>query len=99
MQCPKCRITHHQCKAGRNPSGSQRYQCSQCRAKYTPVRHVHGYPATLRQQAVKLYVDGMNFRRIARHLGVNHQTVINWINAASAATPPAPVPPAVETVE
>lgn len=76
MHCPKCGITQYQSKAGRNPSGSQRYQCSQCGAKYTPERKHHGYPLALRQQAVTLYVDGMNFRRIARHLGVNHQTVV-----------------------
>ncbi len=99
MQCPKCGITHHQTKAGRNPSGSQRYQCTQCGAKYTPERQHHGYPVALREQAVKLYVDGLNFRRVARHLGVNHQTVVNWINAASGTATPAPVPDTVETVE
>jgi transposase-like protein len=26
-------------------------------------------------------VDGLNLRRIARHLDVNHQSVANWINA------------------
>ncbi len=56
-------------------------------------------PITLRQQAVRMYVDGMNFRRIARHLTVNHQTVINWINAASARTAPAAVPATVATIE
>lgn len=99
MQCPKCDATQRQSKAGRNPSGSQRYQCTQCGAKYTPERQQHGYPLALREQAVKLYVDGMNFRRIARHLGVNHQTVINWVNAASRSAMPTPVPDTVETIE
>ena len=47
----------------------------------------------MREQAVQMYVDGMNFRRIARHLKVNHQSVINWVNAHAAtiaATPPLP---------
>jgi len=47
----------------------------------------------VRQQAVQLYGDGMNFRRIARHLGVNHQTVINWVNAYSAQLPAQPPQP------
>ncbi len=47
----------------------------------------------MRQQAVKLYSDGMNFRRIARHLGVNHQTVINWVNAYTAQLPAQPPQP------
>jgi hypothetical protein len=32
----------------------------------------------------------MNFRRIARHLDVSHQTVINWINAHVATLPDTP---------
>ena len=37
-------------------------------------------------------MDGTNFRRIARHLGVNPQSVANWVNAA-AANLPAPLSP------
>lgn len=92
MKCPKCGITQYQSKAGYNRSGSQRYHCTQCGAKYTPVRQHHGYPLELRTQAIRLYVDGLNFRRIARQLGVHHQTVINCVNAYVAALPPAAVP-------
>ena len=49
---------------------------------------------------MRMYVDGMNFRRIARHLGVHHQTVINWINAHSATLPDAaPIPTEVTVIE
>jgi hypothetical protein len=42
----------------------------------------------------------MNFRRIARHLGVSHQTVINWITAQRDALPDAlPLPDDVGVVE
>lgn len=68
-------------------------------AKYTPVRQHHGYAPELRHQAVRLYVDGTNFRRIARQLGGNHQTVINWINAYVATLPPAVVPAQPDTLE
>lgn len=51
------------------------------------------------QQAVKWYVDGMNFRRIAYQVGVSHQTVINWVNAAVAQLPPAPLAEQVEVGE
>jgi transposase-like protein len=50
-------------------------------------------------QAVRLYVDGMNLRRVGRQLGVNHQSVANWVKAYSAQLPPAPFPEQVETVE
>ena len=94
ITCPHCHTTTRQLKVGRNPSGSQRYLCIFCQRKYTPQPTPHGYDKALRQQAVRWYIDGMNLRRIARHLGVVHQTVANWV-AAYAATLPAlpPAPP------
>jgi transposase len=44
---------------------------------------------------VQLYVDGMNLRRIGRHLGVDHQSVANWVKAHAEA----PVPEKVEKAE
>lgn len=35
----------------------------------------------------------MSLRRIARHLGVVHQTVANWVNAHAATLPDAPPAP------
>ncbi len=91
--CPHCQRTDGQVKIGRNESGTQRYQCKSCRRKYTPEPKAPGYDAQVRRQAVRLYVDGMNLRRIARQLGVVHQTVANWVTAHAATlpdTPPAP---------
>jgi transposase-like protein len=99
MNCPKCQSTDKQHKAGRNPSGSQRYRCGHCGSKYTPNPTLQGYPEATRLQAVRMYVDGMNLRRVARHLGVNHQSVANWVKAYAAQLPPAPLPEQVETIE
>jgi DNA-binding NarL/FixJ family response regulator len=41
----------------------------------------------LRDHAVRLYADGLNLRRIARHLGVVHQTVANGVAAHADALP------------
>jgi transposase-like protein len=41
----------------------------------------------------------MNLRRIARQVGVNHQSVATWVNAYAAQLPPAPLPEQVDTVE
>jgi transposase-like protein len=41
-----------------------------------------------------MYGDGMNFRRIARTLGVAHRSVINWVNAHAAQLPDQPPMPA-----
>lgn len=46
----------------------------------------------MRRRALKLPVDGMNLRRIARHLGVNPQSVANWVDAAAARLPAPPLP-------
>ncbi len=94
--CPKCEQARYQVKDGFTSSGSQRI----CGARYTPVAKPLGYAAHRREQAIKMYVDGLNFRRIARLLGVHHQTVINWVNAAADHMPEAPpVPPQTDTAE
>jgi len=90
MKCPYCETSENQVKDGLNGSGSQRYRCKSCQRRYTPEPHKQGYEQALRQKAVELYVDGLNFRRIARHVKVNHHTVINWVNAHAASLPSTP---------
>lgn len=96
MTCPHCGRTEGQLKIGTNASGSQRYLCKACQRKYTPEPTHHGYADALRQQALQLYVDGVNLRRIGRILGITHQTVANWVAAYAQHlpdTPPAPPAP------
>ena len=92
--CQHCQQRHQQQKVGRNPSGSQRYRCAHCQRKYTPQPTPRGYDAATRRQALRWYVDGMNLRRIARQLGVVHQTVANWVMAYAATLPEQPPAPA-----
>ena len=100
MTCPKCAQTRSQVKDGFTSAGSQRIRCQACGYRYTPTPKGTGYASDLRTQALKLYVDGLNFRRIARLLGVHHQTVINWVNAAADRVPDAtPMPTTSDTVE
>ncbi|MFC1936506.1 helix-turn-helix domain-containing protein [Chloroflexota bacterium] len=47
--------------------------------RYSPDPKQHGYPDEIRKQALQMYVDGMNFRRIGRHLGIHHSTVSMWV--------------------
>jgi transposase-like protein len=96
--CPYCTATSKQRKIGRTTAGSQRYQCQQCGRRYTPEPKTPGYDDDIRLQAVRLYADGMNFRRIGRQLGVSHQSVINWVNAYSAQLPARPPGPEVAGV-
>ena len=97
--CPYCQASERQVKAGKTSSGSQRYQCQGCGRRYTPEPKPHDYPPEVRRRAVQMYVDGMNFRRIARHLGVDHKSVINWVNAYADQLPAAPVPEQVREAE
>lgn len=97
--CPQCGSTTQQHKIGLTRAGSQRYQCYACQCRYTPTPKHHGYAEEIRQRAVKLYLDGMNLRRIGRLLGVHHTSVMNWVNAYAEVVDDAPVPEQVETVE
>jgi transposase-like protein len=98
-KCPYCQASEQQVKNGRNPSGSQRYKCRVCGRIYTLEPTPAAYDQATRAQAVRLYLEGMNLRRIARILGVNHQSVANWVNAHALRLPNAPVPERVDTAE
>jgi hypothetical protein len=70
-----------------------------CLRKYTPEPKQQGYPEGLRKRAREMYVDGGNFRRIARHLKVHHRTVSLWVNDHARLLPKAPVPEEVKEAE
>ncbi len=91
-RCLYCHDTEQQVKAGFNRSGSQVYKCKLCDRRYTPLPAERGYPESIRQQALRLYIEGMNFRRVGRLLGVHHVTVMNWVKAHADRLPPPSVP-------
>jgi transposase len=97
-QCPHCQATEDQTTYGRTLRGSQRYKCRACARVYTPDPLPLGYPDETKREAVRLYLEGVNFRRIGRVLGVNHQSVINWINSYHAALPACEQPVAAPEV-
>ena len=99
MKCPKCQREIKQHKEGRTTAGSQRYRCYICKHTYTPIKKERGYSDELRQQALRMYVDGMNLRRIGRHLGIHHQTVANWVKAYVNQLPETPMPEQVKAAE
>ena len=79
-----------------------------CNRKYTPEPKLQGYPESLRKRAAEMYVDGMNLRKIARHLKVHHRTVALWIVERAETSPsanarkshqPARMPPEVKEAE
>ncbi len=98
-KCPNCESLTRQVKAGKTEVGSQRYKCQQCKVRYTPQPKERGYAEEVRLQAIRMYVDGINYRRIARHLKVHHTSVINWVKAFAAQLPDAPLPTELHTIE
>ncbi len=73
MICPKC-SSKETCKNG-FMKGSQRYLCRECDYTYT-TPHGHGKPKDLKRKALELYLDGMGFRAIGRHLDVSNVAVL-----------------------
>jgi transposase-like protein len=98
-QCAHCQRTEGQVKIGHNASGSQRYWCKVCRRKYTPIASPQVYSETVRAEAMRLYVDGMHQRRIARTLAVSHQSVANWLKRHANSLPDHPPQPEAVTLE
>ena len=70
-----------------------------CGRKYTPEPKEQGYSETVRQQALQLYVDGLSFRKIGRHLGIHHRTVALWVKAQAILLPRPPVPEHIDKAE
>lgn len=78
--CPYCGSAERQVRCGFNRTGSQRLRCQPCRRQYTPEPHPPGYDGQTRAAALRLYLEGHGVRETARRLGVNHQSVANWLN-------------------
>ena len=59
----------------------QRYNCKNCKYHFTRkqlARGVNGKPKLVKK-AISLHLENISFRGIGRLLGVNYQTVINWL--------------------
>jgi transposase len=86
-RCPYCGQNQAVVKAGLNRSGSQRQRCQACRRYFTVAPTPTGYDPTTRELAVRLYLEGMSFRGIAKVLRISHPSVINWVNAGARQLP------------
>ena len=80
MLCSKCSSKEY-CKNGFK-DGRQRYLCKACGLNYS-TKHGRGKPRDMKRKAIELYLDGMGFRAIGRHLGVSNVAVLKWVRSAS----------------
>ena len=86
--CPYCGQTGPVVKSGfNNKGGNQRHECQRCRKYFTVEHWPKGYDPKLREQAMRMYLEGISLRGIGRVLGVHHQSVANWVKAAADALP------------
>ena len=88
MQCPECQSSHIRKNGKRR--GKQNHICVSCGRQfidsYTPTQ---GYSDTVKQQCLRMYVNGMGFRGIERVTGVHHTTVISWVKQVGSHLPDA----------
>ena len=70
--------------------GKQNYQCKECGRQFITQPSTVGYPSSVKENCLKMYVNGMGFRAIERVTGVNHNTVIRWVRNSAIALPHAP---------
>ena len=79
MRCAKCKSNHY-VKNGflRN---KQRYKCKKCSYNYTVTKKSTAKSQNTKKKALNLYLEGLGFRSIGRHLNVSHTSVYHWIKA------------------
>jgi len=75
MQCPHCDHPDY-ILFGKN-RGAQRYRCQSCRRTFQTM--CRGKDPALKEQAQKLYLEGLCLRAIGKTLGVHHKTVSRWL--------------------
>ena len=89
MQCPYCQSTEIR-KNGKR-KGKENNICVHCGRQFIDVYDPpKGYSDEIKQQCLKLYVNGMGFRAIQRSTGVHHTTIIYWVKQIGLQLPDTP---------
>jgi transposase-like protein len=97
MQCPECQSQHIR-KNGKR-KGKQNYICVNCSRQFIDDYEPHrGYSDIIRQDCLKMYVNGMGFRAIQRVKGVHHTTIITWVKQVGEMLPDAYDPEQIPAV-
>jgi len=80
MDCPKCKSPQKKKNGFRR--GKQSFRCKSCGCQYVENPISRAYPTAVKQLCLKMYLNGMGFRAIARVTDVDHTTIINWVEKA-----------------
>ncbi len=88
MKCIHCASTKTSKNGHRR--GKQCYICRDCGRQVLESYDTLGYRNSIKEHCLTLYLNGMGFRAIERAMGVNHNTIINWVKQAGSSLPDAP---------
>lgn len=83
MKCPFCK-NKAVVKDGRTNANSQRLRCKSCGKRFVTNGKYSGYGNPGILAAARMRFNGKSLRLIAANLGVNHQTVSNWLSSIHA---------------
>ena len=91
MKCPECNSAN--IRRNGIKRGKQNHICYDCRRQFV----IHndqppGYSDEIKQECLKMYVNGMGFRAIERVKGVHHTTIILWVKQVGGQLPAAYAP-------
>ena len=77
IACPSCG-SHHVVKCGK-PLGRQRFLCRDCGKYFLADAVYHHHSKEVREEALRMYTNGMSMRAISRVLNVPLGTVFTWV--------------------
>ena len=88
MECPECKSTH--IRKNGIKKGKQNHICVNCGRQFIDrYETTRGYSDDVKQECLKMYVNGMGFRGIERVKKVHHTTVITWVKQVGERLPDA----------
>lgn len=97
MECPECKSNHIN-KNGRR-KGKQNHICVDCGRQFIDsYESSRGYAQEIKQECLKMYVNGMGFRAIERVTGVHNTTVMDWVKKVGVLLPDYYKPEAIPLV-
>ena len=88
MNCPECDSERIRKNGFRH--GKQNHKCKDCGRQFVANPQTHrGYSDDVRRLCLKMYVNGMGLRAIARVTDIHHTTILHWVKQVSTILPDA----------
>lgn len=75
--CPQCHSSEYKKNGFRR--GKQSYRCKNCGRQFIDEPVSNADPDSLRELCLKMYLNRLGFRAIARIMNICHSTIIEWV--------------------